>query len=103
MEVLHLNKESFESEVLHGQGKVLVDFWAPWCSPCRMLAPVIEEVASEVAGDVKIAKVNVDEERELAETYSVFSIPTLLVFENGKVVQQAVGFRPKDQILDLLK
>ena len=82
---------------------VLVDFWATWCGPCRMLAPVIEEIANEYAGKVKVGKVNVDDERELALEYGVSSIPTVMVFQNGEVKQTSVGYRPKEEIEQLLK
>lgn len=101
MSVLHLTSKDFD-EVLKSNAKVLVDFWAPWCGPCRMLGPVIEEVANEVT-DVVIAKVNVDEEGELAARFGVQSIPTILVFNNGKLVKQTVGYQPKAGILNLLK
>lgn len=82
---------------------VLVDFWATWCGPCRMLAPVIEEIANEYAGKVKVGKVNVDDERELALEYGVSSIPTVMVFQNGEVKETSVGYRPKEEIEQLLK
>lgn len=103
MKVIHLNKANFENEVLNTEQKVLVDFWAPWCGPCKMLSPIIDEVAEEAGPEVKICKVNVDDEVELAQQFGVFSIPTVLVFKNGKIVNKAVGYRPKEQIEDLLK
>lgn len=99
---LHLNKQTFD-EVISGDQPVLVDFWATWCGPCRMLAPVIEEIANEYAGKVKVGKVNVDDERELALEYGVSSIPTVMVFQNGEVKQTSVGYRPKEEIEQLLK
>ena len=101
MSVLHVNKNSFQSIVKESAKPVLVDFWASWCGPCRMVAPILEEIASE-RSDVKVCKINVDEEPELAGRYNVMSIPTLLVMKNGQVVNQAVGARPKSQILSLL-
>ncbi len=101
MSVLHLTSKDFD-KVVNENGKVLVDFWAPWCGPCRMLGPVIEEVAEEVKNAV-VAKVNVDEEGDLAARFGVQSIPTILVFENGKLVKQTVGYQPKANILNLLK
>ena len=101
MSVLHVNKNDFDSVVKQSSKTVLVDFWASWCGPCRMIAPVLEEVAAE-RPDVKVCKVNVDEEQELAISYGVSSIPTLLVFKNGQVVKQSVGAIPKQKILDML-
>ena len=101
MSVLSINKSNFEIEVLQSEGKVLVDFWAPWCAPCRMLGPIIEEIANE-RNDIKICKVNVDEESELAAQFGIMSIPTVIIFEKGKVVNQIMGARPKADILALL-
>lgn len=101
MSLLHLGKSNFEQEVLSNEGKVLVDFWAPWCAPCRMLSPVIEELAEELT-NIKIGKVNVDEEGELAQRYNIYSIPTIIIFENGKPIKQISGFVPKQRLLDLL-
>lgn len=101
MAVVTITKENFEQEVLQSAKPVLLDFWASWCGPCRMLSPVVDEVA-EVRTDVKVGKVNVDEQPELAGQFGVMSIPTLLVFEQGKLVRQAVGARPKASVLDLL-
>ena len=101
MAVVTITKENFEQEVLQSAKPVLLDFWASWCGPCRMLSPVVDEVAEERT-DVKVGKVNVDEQPELAGEFGVMSIPTLLVFEQGKLVRQAVGARPKDSVLELL-
>ena len=101
MSVLHVNKDSFQSIVKESAKTVLVDFWASWCGPCRMTAPVLEEVAAQ-RPDVKVCKINVDEEQELAISYGVSSIPTLLVFKNGQVVKKSVGAVPKAQILEML-
>ena len=101
MAVVTITKENFEQEVLQSAKPVLLDFWASWCGPCRMLSPVVDEV-SEERGDVKVGKVNVDEQPELAGQFGVMSVPTLLVFEQGKLVRQAVGARPKASVLDLL-
>ena len=98
-----LTSENFDREVLNSNKPVVVDFWATWCGPCRMLAPVIEEIANEYAGKVKVGKVNVDDERELALEYGVSSIPTVMVFQNGEVKQTSVGYRPKEEIEQLLK
>ena len=101
MAVITITKENFEQEVLRSDKPVLLDFWASWCGPCRMLSPIVDEVAEERT-DVKVGKVNVDQQPELAGEFGVLSIPTLLVFENGKLVRQAVGARPKAAVLDLL-
>ena len=101
MAVVTITKENFEQEVLQSAKPVLLDFWASWCGPCRMLSPVVDEVAEE-RSDVKVGKVNVDEQPELAGEFGVMSIPTLLVFEQGKLVRQAVGARPKASVLELL-
>lgn len=101
MAVVTITKENFAQEVLQSTKPVLLDFWASWCGPCRMLSPIVDEVAEE-RGDVKVGKVNVDEQPELAGEFGVMSIPTLLVFEQGKLVRQAVGARPKASVLDLL-
>ena len=101
MAVVTITKENFEQEVLQSAKPVLLDFWASRCGPCRMLSPVVDEVAEERT-DVKVGKVNVDEQPELAGEFGVMSIPTLLVFEQGKLVRQAVGARPKASVLELL-
>ena len=101
MAVVTITKENFEQEVLQSAKPVLLDFWASWCGPCRMLSPVVDEMAEERT-DVKVGKVNVDEQPELAGQFGVMSIPTLLVFEQGKLVRQAVGARPKASVLELL-
>lgn len=101
MEPITITTENFDAEVLHSEKPVLLDFWASWCGPCRMLSPIVDEVAEERT-DVKVGKVNVDEQPELAGEFGVMSIPTLLVFEQGKLVRQAVGARPKAGVLDLL-
>ena len=103
MAELTITQQNFEQEVLLAKEPVLVDFWATWCGPCRMLAPVIEEIANEYAGKVKVGKVNVDDERELALEYGVSSIPTVMVFQNGEVKQTSVGYPPKEEIEQLLK
>lgn len=101
MTIQHITKDNFQTEVLNSEQTVLLDFWAPWCVPCRMLAPVLEEVAAE-RPDVKVCKVNIDEEYDLAVRYRIASIPTLLVMDGGQVEEKLVGARPKDEILELL-
>ncbi len=103
MAELTITKGNFENEVLKSDKPVLIDFWATWCGPCRMLAPVIEEIAKEYDGEVVVGKVNVDEEPELAATFQVASIPMLAVIRDGKVVNTAVGYRPKEDVEKLLK
>ncbi|WP_173383809.1 thioredoxin [Fibrobacter succinogenes] len=103
MAELNITKTNFEREVLRSDKPVLIDFWASWCGPCRMLSPVISEIAEEKAGEVKVCKVNVDEEAELASIFNVSSIPMLVVVKDGRVVNASVGVRPKDQILAMLK
>ena len=98
-----ITKNNFEAEVLCSEIPVLVDFWATWCGPCRMLAPVIGEIAEEYAGTVKVGKVNVDEEPELAMQFRVDSIPTVMLFKEGRLVNTTVGFRPKEQITAMLR
>lgn len=99
MAEIQLKKEMFEQEVLASEIPVLVDFWATWCGPCMMLAPTIEEIAKEYAGKVKVCKVNVDEEPELAMRFGISSIPTLLVFRGGELVKTSLGLRPKEEIV----
>lgn len=101
MSVLHVTKDTFQKEVLEAKETVLVDFWATWCGPCRMIAPVLEEIAAEHP-EVKVCKIDVDQEMELAASFQVSSIPSLFVLKNGTVTNQAVGAMPKAQILALL-
>ncbi len=101
MYVVKVNKSNFENEVLNSEKKVLLDFYADWCGPCRMVGPVVEEIAKEHP-EYKVCKINVDEEGELAASFQVMSIPSLFVMENGKVVKQSLGAKPKAQILDML-
>lgn len=101
MAAIVITKENFDSEVLKAEGTVLVDFWATWCGPCRMLSPIVDEVASE-RPDVKVGKINVDEQPELAQQFGIMSIPTLLVFKNGEKVQESVGLIPKEKVEELI-
>ena len=102
MEAIVITKENFEEQVLRAEKPVLVDFWAPWCTYCRRIAPAVDQVAGQYGEQMVVGKVNVDEQPELAGQFGVMSIPTLLVFEQGKLVRQAVGARPKASVLDLL-
>ena len=102
MAVTVITSENFEAEVLKSEKPVLLDFWAVWCGPCKMLSPVVDQIAEEVDG-IKVGKVNVDEEMDLARQFNIASIPTLLVFKDGKLVNQSVGVIPKQAILDLVK
>ncbi len=102
MAVLTLTEENFDKEVLQSDTPVLVDFWATWCAPCRMIAPVISAIAEEYEGKLKVGKVNVDENSQLAIRYGIRAIPTLLLFKEGKVVEQMVGVQPKDTIKSII-
>lgn len=101
MSVIHIDRNNFQREVLNSDRPVLLDFWAPWCAPCRMVGPILDEIAEE-RSDVKVAKISIDEQPELAGQFGVMSIPTLMVMKEGRIVQQAAGARPKAQILSML-
>lgn len=101
MAYITITKENFETEVLKSDKTVLLDFWAPWCGPCRMIGPVIEEIADE-RPDIKVGKINVDEEKNLSLSYGIEAIPTVIVIKNGEVTNKAVGFRSKEDLLALL-
>ena len=102
MAVIQITNANFTSEVLESDKKVLVDFWAPWCGPCRMVSPIVDEIGEENSA-VKVAKINIDEQPQLASQYGVMSIPTLMVFQDGDVVNKAVGARNKAFILEMLE
>lgn len=101
MSAINISKNNFQKEVINSDKKVLLDFWAPWCGPCRMVAPIVEEIADE-RPDIKVGKINVDEEIELASQFDIMSIPTLVVIEKGEIVNRAMGARPKEAILGML-
>ena len=102
MSVLHITKDNFEELVLNAPNKVLLDFWASWCGPCQMVAPIVEEIAQENES-ITVGKINVDEEMALASQFGIVSIPTLIVMENGKAIAKAVGYRPKADLLKLIE
>ncbi len=102
MSAIHITKQNFQKEVMESEKPVLLDFWASWCGPCRMVAPVLDQIAGE-RPDIKVCKINVDEEQELASAFQIMSIPTLMVVKGGKVVRQSAGARPKEQILAMLQ
>ena len=102
MSAININKNNFQNEIMDSEKTVLLDFWASWCAPCRMVVPIIEEIAGE-RPDIKVGKINVDEQPELASKFSIMSIPTLVVMKNRKIVQQVSGARPKNAILEMLQ
>ena len=102
MAAMKITKENFQNEVMNSDRKVLLDFWASWCGPCRMVLPLVEEIAQE-REDIKVGKVNVDEQPELAQMFSIMSIPTVMVFKGGEVTATAVGVQPKEKLLEMLK
>ena len=103
MAEMKITGQNFQKEVLQSGQPVLLDFWAPWCGPCRMLSPVVEQLSEEYEGKVKVGKVNVDEEGELASAFQVMSIPCIVVMKDGKIVEKAVGYRPKAQLEEMLR
>lgn len=102
MGIVHLSKSNYKEEIVEYKGLVLIDFWAPWCPPCRMIGPIIEEIADE-NDNIKVCKVNVDEENELAQLFQVSNIPLLVIMKDNNVINKSVGYKEKEQILDLLK
>ncbi len=103
MSTLVITKENFQSEVMESEQPVLLDFWASWCGPCRMVSPLVDQIAEEMVGTAKVGKINVDEQPELASQFGVMSIPTLAVVKGGEVVKKAVGARPKDEIVAMIE
>ncbi|MFB8425563.1 thioredoxin [Priestia megaterium] len=101
MAITNLNKDNFKSEI--GEGVVLVDFWAPWCGPCKMIAPILDQLDQDLNGKAQIKKLNIDEYGEIAQQYEIMSIPTMLVFKDGKPVDKALGYQPKENLANLLE
>ena len=102
MSALTITKQNYETEVINSEQPVLLDFWADWCGPCRMVSPIIDEVAKETVGSAKVGKINVDEQPELAQQFKVMTIPTLVVMKDGKVVEKKIGVQPKQTIINML-
>lgn len=102
MNALQITKDNFEQEVAAADKPVLVDFWADWCGPCKMIGPVVDELAEENADKIKVGKINVDDEPELAQQYGVMSIPTLILFKEGEAVSQVVGAQPKEVLEEMI-
>ena len=103
MSVLSLNANNFDEEVMHSDKPVLIDFWASWCGPCKMMSPVIDEIAEEMGDSIKVCKINIDEEQNLAVKYNVMSIPTFVVIRDGKEIGRTIGVQDKEEIKKMLK
>lgn len=103
MSVVNLNESNFEEEVIKSEKTVLIDFWASWCGPCRMMSPVIDKIAEDMKDQVKVCKINIDEEQSLAVKYNVMSIPTFIVFKNGKEEARSIGVQDEAEIVNMLK
>ena len=103
MSEIIITKENFEEEVINSDKPVLLDFWATWCGPCRMLSPIISEIAEEYEGKVKVGKINVDDEQELAIRFNIVSIPTVLYFKDGQIENELIGYREKDEFVALFE
>ena len=103
MATIKITKQNFDQEVLNSKEPVLLDFWATWCGPCRMVSPTLDEIATEMIGTAKVGKINIDEESELAAQFRVMSIPTLMVIKDGKVSATSIGVKPKKDILRMLE
>lgn len=103
MAVVNLTSENFENEVMKAKVPVLIDFWAPWCGPCKMMGPIVEEISKELGETVKVGKINIDEEEKIATSFHVMSIPTFIVVKEGKVAAQSVGVQPKENIIKMVK
>ena len=101
MAIVNLKKDNFEEEVMKSEIPVLIDFWAGWCGPCKMLSPIVDEVAKELEGKIKVGKVNIDEEQDLAKSFNIMSIPTLVLIKNGKVERTSVGVISKSEIIEM--
>lgn len=101
--VVELSDQNFQTEVLQSSQPVLVDFWAPWCGPCRMIAPVVEQLADENSASIKVAKVNIDESPNVAASLGISSIPTIMIFKNGQVVDRFVGVQPKTRLQNAIE
>ena len=102
MKVVNLSNENFKAEVLENKGKVLVDFYADWCGPCKMMSPVIDKIAEEI-DNVKVCKINVDNAQDVAGSFGIMSIPTIMIFDNGEIKEKFIGVTSKSEIMDALK